>query len=232
MTHPPAAPSPDHILAMGLAFWQSKALLSAVELGLFTALADGPLTAEQLRRRLDLHPRAMPDFADTLLALGLLQREGSGPDAAYANTAATQAFLDRRDPGYIGGWLCGRERYRISGGLALAGHRHGSICRRAHGAPFATWALLAPGQLRWTEGEHELTGFPSSAHLGRLFCRHCGSPLAAVNDSGVAEVVLASVDGDPGVRPSAHIFIGSKACWDTIHDGLPRHEAWPPDIVA
>lgn len=105
MTPDATSPTPDHILALGLAFWQSKALLSAVELGLFTALADGPLTAEQLRRRLELHPRAMPDFADALLALGLLQREGEGPAAAYSNTAATQAFLDRREPAYVGGWL-------------------------------------------------------------------------------------------------------------------------------
>jgi hypothetical protein len=105
MINPTTPPTPDHILATGLAFWQSKVLLSAVELGLFTALADGPLTAEQLRRRLDLHPRAMPDFADALLALGLLQREGCGPDAAYSNTPATQCFLDRREPGYVGGWL-------------------------------------------------------------------------------------------------------------------------------
>lgn len=106
MIAPPAAPpDPDLLLATGLAFWRSKVLLSAVELGLFTALADGPLTAEQLRRRLDLHPRAMPDFADALLALGLLQREGRGPDAVYGNTPATQCFLDRREPGYLGGWL-------------------------------------------------------------------------------------------------------------------------------
>lgn len=104
-TPAPAAPSPDLILDTGLAFWRAKALLSAVELGLFTALADGPLSAEQLRRRLGLHPRAMPDFADALLALGFLQREGSGERALYANTPATEAFLDRREPGYIGGWL-------------------------------------------------------------------------------------------------------------------------------
>lgn len=102
---PDPLPPPDAILETGLAFWRAKALLSAVELGLFTALADGPLTAEHLRRRLALHPRAMPDFADALLALGLLQRAGQGPGATYANTPATEAWLVRREPGYIGGWL-------------------------------------------------------------------------------------------------------------------------------
>ena len=104
-TLPPPVPTPDHILHTGMAFWRAKALLSAVELGLFTALADGPLTAEEVRQRLALHPRAVPDFTDALVALGLLEREGSGPGAAYANTPATQRYLDRRTPHYIGGIL-------------------------------------------------------------------------------------------------------------------------------
>jgi O-methyltransferase domain/Dimerisation domain len=113
------APSPDHILDTGIAFWRSKALLSAVELGLFSALADGPLTGEQLRWRLDLHPRAVPDFTDALVALGFLEREGDGPGAAYANTAATQRYLDRRSPHYVGGWLemANARLYRFWGDL-------------------------------------------------------------------------------------------------------------------
>lgn len=97
--------TPDRILQTGMAFWGSKALLSAVELRVFTVLADGPLTGEQLRQRLRLHPRAVPDFFDTLLALGFLQREGSGEQAAYRNTAETQHFLDRNSPAYVGGIL-------------------------------------------------------------------------------------------------------------------------------
>lgn len=97
--------SPNPILDTGLALWRSKALLAALDLGLFTALADGPLNAEQLRRRLGLHPRAMPDLADTLLAMGLLERSGQGAAATYANTPAAEACLDRREPGYLGHWL-------------------------------------------------------------------------------------------------------------------------------
>ena len=99
-------PTPDRILQTGMAFWGSKALLSAVELGLFTTLAqDGPLTGEELRERLGLHPRAVPDFPDTLLALGFLEREGDGVAATYRNTAETATFLDRRSPAYVGGIL-------------------------------------------------------------------------------------------------------------------------------
>ena len=93
--------TPAKILELGSAFWASKTLLSAVELGLFTELADGPLDAEALRRRLQLHPRSARDFFDTLVALGMLDRK----DGRYANTPETGMFLDRRKPSYIGGLL-------------------------------------------------------------------------------------------------------------------------------
>src|SRR5262245_41501707 len=90
------AVSPDAILQLGFAFWGSKALLSAVELGLFTLLADGPLSADAVTSRLALHPRSVTDFLDALVALGQLERH----DGLYANTPAGAQFLDRRKPTY------------------------------------------------------------------------------------------------------------------------------------
>jgi hypothetical protein len=88
-------------MQLGFGFWGSKVLLSAVELGLFSELAAGPLDTEELRERLGLHPRSARDFFDALAALGMLERE----DGRYANTAATELFLDRAKPSYIGGML-------------------------------------------------------------------------------------------------------------------------------
>jgi hypothetical protein len=99
--HAPGEISPDKILQLGLGFWGSKALLSAVELGVFTQLARGPLNAESLRARLNLHPRGADDFFDALVALGVLQRK----DGQYRNTPESDWFLDRAKPGYIGGVL-------------------------------------------------------------------------------------------------------------------------------
>jgi SAM-dependent methyltransferase len=93
--------SPDAILQLGFGFWGSKALLSAVELGVFTALAGTSADLETLRSRLGLHPRSARDFLDALVALGMLQRE----DGRYTNTPATEAFLDRAKPSYLGGIL-------------------------------------------------------------------------------------------------------------------------------
>ena len=96
------APAPDKIMQLGLGFWGSKTLLSAIELGLFTELAKGALDAEAISGRLNLHPRSARDFLDALVALGMLERSAEG---LYSNNHETDAFLDREKPTYIGGML-------------------------------------------------------------------------------------------------------------------------------
>jgi len=93
--------SPEKILQTGLAFWPSKTLLSAIEIGVFTELARGPERFEPLSGRLGLHPRSARDFLDTLVALGFLTRSGD----LYANTPETDVFLVRTKPTYVGGVL-------------------------------------------------------------------------------------------------------------------------------
>jgi hypothetical protein len=97
--------SPARILETAMAFWPAKVLLSAAELDLFSSLADGALTGAELQQALGLHPRATPDFFDTLVALGFLDRDGDGEGGRYRNTAETARFLDRRSPAWIGGFL-------------------------------------------------------------------------------------------------------------------------------
>lgn len=93
--------SPEAILSLGLGFWGSKTLLSAIELGVFTELTQGAADADTLAARLHLHPRSARDFLDALVALGMLDRKGS----QYSNTLATDLFLDRSKPSYVGGIL-------------------------------------------------------------------------------------------------------------------------------
>ena len=94
--------APDNIMQLGLGFWASKTLLSAVELGLFTELAKGSMTAEAVGERLNLHPRALRDFLDALVSLRVLERDSAG---LYGNTPESDMFLDRAKPSYIGGML-------------------------------------------------------------------------------------------------------------------------------
>ena len=93
--------TPAAIMQLGLGFWGSKTLLSAVELGVFTELADGPLGRDELVARLGLHRRAAADFLDALVALDMLERH----DGLYRNTPETDLFLDRGKPSYLGGLL-------------------------------------------------------------------------------------------------------------------------------
>jgi hypothetical protein len=91
----------DHIMQVGMGFWASKTLLSAVEIGLFTELAQNPEDLPTLQRKLSLHPRSARDFLDALVALGFLRRK----DGKYSNTPSTDLFLDRDKPSYVGGIL-------------------------------------------------------------------------------------------------------------------------------
>jgi hypothetical protein len=93
--------TPDRIMLLGLGFWASKTLLSAIELGLFTELAGGPASAAQLTVRLKLHGRGARDFFDALVSLGLLERNRE----LYRNTAETDQFLVRGKLSYLGGML-------------------------------------------------------------------------------------------------------------------------------
>ena len=107
--------TPERIMQLGLGFWGSKTLLSAIELGLFTELAEEALDAEALTELLQLHPRSARDFLDALVALGMLKRR----NGQYSNTAETDLFLDRNKPSYSGGMLemANTRLYRFWGSL-------------------------------------------------------------------------------------------------------------------
>jgi hypothetical protein len=113
---------PSHIMQVGAGYWASKTLLSAVELELFTKLGSESMTGEELGGLLGLHPRAIYDFPDTLVALGFLKRDGEGSDGLYGNTPETAFFLDKRGPAYIGGILemFNARLYRFWGDLTEA----------------------------------------------------------------------------------------------------------------
>src|SRR5438876_982384 len=96
---------PGPILQTAFAFWSSKVLLTAVEFEVFTKLGDRRITGGELGAELGLHPRAVSDFFDALVAMRFLEREGDGPSAKYFNTPAGAVYLDRGQPRYVGGIL-------------------------------------------------------------------------------------------------------------------------------
>ena len=113
---------PSHIMQVGMGFWPSKTVLSAVELEVFTRLGDEAMTGEEIGEELGLHPRGIYDFLDALVALKLLERDGDGSDGRYRNTEETAMFLDKRSPAYVGGILemSNARLYRFWGDLTEA----------------------------------------------------------------------------------------------------------------
>ena len=96
---------PSHIMQIGLGFWASKTLLTAVKLELFTKLAIRPLTGKEIKYEICLNERGLYDFLDTLAALGFLQKTGNKKTAVYSNSPDSDLFLDKNKLSYVGGML-------------------------------------------------------------------------------------------------------------------------------
>jgi hypothetical protein len=138
--------TPDAILRLGFGFWASKTLLSAVELGLFTALAEaGPSTLQEAAGRIGLHARSARDFLDALVALRVLDRSGE----KYANTPEADHFLDRRKPGYVGGALemANARLYPFWGSLTTALRTGEPQNESRHGGDVFAELYADPGRL-------------------------------------------------------------------------------------
>ena len=123
-----------------------------------------------------------------------------------------------------GGCLCGKVRYKISGSLVDADHCHCSMCRRQHGAAFSTYAGFKPGDFNWISGEKLVKVYETLSGAGWCFCSECGSTLGGTDKGEITTITLGTVEGDPGIKPGAHIFVGSKAQWHDINDDLPQYE--------
>ncbi len=105
--------TPSKVMQIGMGFWASKTLLTAVNMELFTHLAKGELSGQDIKTKLGLHERGLYDFLDTLVALGFLNRSGLKETALYSNAEDTNLFLDKNKPSYVGGMLemCNNRLY-------------------------------------------------------------------------------------------------------------------------
>ncbi len=127
---------------------------------------------------------------------------------------------------YKGSCLCGTARFEVQGFEDDVGHCHCSMCRKFHGAAFATIASVKG--FRWLQGESALTAFVADNGTTRTFCSRCGSSLTFSTPKAppdVIEVALGAFDDDIPVQPDAHIFVGSGAHWTVLEDSLPKFEA-------
>ncbi len=125
-----------------------------------------------------------------------------------------------------GSCLCGAVTFSVEPPTLFAWHCHCSICRRAHGAAYATWTGVKSHQLTIVTGYEDLVSYPSSPWAVRRFCRHCGSPLFYNADShpGEVHVAVASLSWPLDRLPDRHVFFEDQAPWADVSDRLPRYD--------
>ncbi|HEX6012774.1 MAG TPA: methyltransferase [Geminicoccaceae bacterium] len=215
--------SPNRIMELGSGYWASKVLLSAVELGLFTELAEAALDGETLRRRLGLHERGARDFLDALVALGMLGRRGG----RYLNTLETDLYLDRRKDSYIGGILdmANARLYGFWGALTEAlrtgqpqneTRTGGDLFERLYGEPEALGQFL-----------RAMTGISlpvAGALAGRFAWRGCQTFLDVGTAEGAFPVAIAQAHPHltgvgfdlPPVRPAFEAYVRRHGLADRV----------------
>lgn len=124
--------------------------------------------------------------------------------------------------------FCGAIRYQINGRLREARSCHCSRCRKAFSGQASAYALLEPDEFEWLSGQEKLSHYVGADGFGMSFCRVCGSTLCGTYQGNVHGVTLGCVNGDPKVEIGMHIFVGSKAAWEVLPDGITTFEAGPP----
>lgn len=137
-----------------------------------------------------------------------------------------------------GGCQCGAVRYRVAAAASEVYHCHCSMCRKLHGALFATWAIVPRGRVEVTRGQDALATYESSPGVRRRFCRNCGCQLFSEIDSDPDFDWFTPGTLDGGVHPGhdrdreKHIFVGSKVTWFGIHGDLKQYDEYPPAYSA
>ena len=128
-----------------------------------------------------------------------------------------------------GSCLCNAIQYEIHGELGPTMMCHCSKCRKANGSAYAVNAVVKTDEFHFVKGKEFVTEFESTPGVFRSFCKQCGSPLYSRRPSqpDLLRLRIGTLDTPVDVKPLAHIFVGSKASWDEIHDDIPQYEERP-----
>ena len=123
-----------------------------------------------------------------------------------------------------GGCFCGTVRYTVADEFEYALNCHCSNCRRTTGSAFKPFAGIPRHKLSRGEGDDDLLIYGDEAGHD-AHCRRCGSLLySVVREGAYVHVAMGALRDDPSIRPTAHIFVGSKAPWFEITDALPQYQ--------
>jgi hypothetical protein len=125
--------------------------------------------------------------------------------------------------------LCGQLAYEVADAFDYAVNCHCSLCRRTTGSAFKPLAGIRRSELTVVQGEEVMLRY-GDGPSHNVNCRTCGSFLyAVVRDGAFVHLAMGTLVDAPTIRPTAHIFVGSKAPWFTITDDLPQYETFAPE---
>ena len=132
---------------------------------------------------------------------------------------------------YKGGCYCGAVKFEISSAISNIIYCHCSECRKLQGSAFATNGVVDLENFTIISGKDDLTAHKVTETQTRSFCKHCGSPIKSENSEvpGKIRVRLGTIDTDIVEKPQAHIFVSSKANWDSINDDIPQFDEYEPN---
>lgn len=125
--------------------------------------------------------------------------------------------------------FCGGIKYQVNGALRDARSCHCSRCRKAFSAQASAYALVEPQEFKWLSGQSLLTSYVGAHDFGLLFCSQCGSTLCGIYNGAIHGVTLGCINGDPKIVIGRHIYVGSKAAWEIIPEGVTQFREGSPE---
>ncbi|MDX2495674.1 MAG: GFA family protein [Desulfuromusa sp.] len=125
--------------------------------------------------------------------------------------------------------FCGEVKYQVNGKLRGARSCHCSRCRKAFSSQASAYALVEPTEFEWLSGGNLLTSYVGKNGVGYQFCNICGSTICGLYKGKIHGITLGCVNGDPEVELGMHIYVDSKAKWETIPADVPQFKEGPPE---
>jgi hypothetical protein len=136
--------------------------------------------------------------------------------------------MQERKMTITGECFCGDIKYKVDGKLKDARSCHCSRCRKAFNSQASAYALVNAEEFCWLSGQDQLTSYVGKHSFGLQFCKQCGSTLTGVFNGDVHGVTLGCVNGDPDIEIGKHIYVGSKARWEVMPEGIVQYQEGEP----
>lgn len=124
--------------------------------------------------------------------------------------------------------FCAEIKYEINGSLRDVRSCHCSRCRKVFSSQASAYALVDSSEFKWLSGKEYLTTYANQSGFGFQFCKQCGSTLCGIYQGKVHGITLGCLNEDPKIEIGRHIFVGSKASWEVIPEGVIQYQENAP----